>query len=192
MAARLGKRERPFDSLRTSRRRNPVRQSNCRDSSGPASPAASQPTSRPLSHRVSKTRWEKALQMVARSTGLAQECTSVTLAVARVLAGYMSATGGQCFPGLLTLARELRMKPKTVAKHRDLLEALGFLEVNRGGGRGRRTEYYATLPVTLAGQPVKRPARARAQRALPPRPPLELAGDVGPGAQRDGEGLQPA
>jgi hypothetical protein len=102
--------------------------------------------------------------------------------VVRGFAEYMSATGGDCFPGIKTLARRLGMKERTVTKYRDLLVALGFLEVDYGGGRGRRTGYYATLPVWLDAQLGGRPARARARRAPAVRPQLELVATQDPPA----------
>jgi hypothetical protein len=99
--------------------------------------------------------------------------TPMTVAVAGRLASYMSATGGSCFPGIVTLANELLSKPLTVAKHIRKLEAAGYVEVHKGGGRGRRTEYYARLPVGV-DQAVHAPARARARRRAPaPRPPVD-------------------
>lgn len=149
-------------------------QSSCPDSSGPAGAAASrrvgecgQPDSRPLSRRVSRARWEKALQARARAR-LEPGWTTLTLAIAFALARYMSATGGNCFPGIIRLAAELLSKPLTVAKHIRLLEAGGYLEVHRGGGRGHRTEYYARLPIGVD----------QAAPSAPERPLLAAPADV--------------
>jgi hypothetical protein len=134
----------------------------------------SQRDSRPPARRVSRARWGRALQVVARTRSQPPGWTPMTVAVAGRLASYMSATGGRCFPGIVTLAGELLSKPQTVAKHIRLLEAGGFLEVHRGGGRGRRTEYYALLPIDVHDLVVHAPARpAPRRRAAAPRPSVD-------------------
>jgi DNA-binding MarR family transcriptional regulator len=141
---------------------------------------SSQASSRPLSRRVSKARWERALRVVARTRMQPPGWTPMTVAVAGRLASYMSATGGSCFPGIRTLAAELLSKTQTVSKHIRLLAAAGYVEVHKGGGRGHRTEYYALLPIDV-DQAVN--ARARARRRAPaPQPPVDqadVAGDEG-------------
>ena len=129
----------------------------------------------PLSRRVSRVKWERTLRAVARAR-TAPGWTSMTVAIAGRLASYMGPTGGNCFPGINTLAGELLSKPQTVAKHIRLLEASGYLEVHKGGGRGRRTEYYARLPLGI-DQVVTKPARARRASAVAAaQPSAEPAG----------------
>jgi Helix-turn-helix domain len=101
----------------------------------------------------------------------------MTVAIAGRLASHMGPTGGNCFPGINTLAGELLSKPQTVAKHIRLLEAGGYLEIHKGGGRGRRTEYYARLPLGI-DQVVTKPARARrtSAPAAAAQPSAEPAG----------------
>jgi Helix-turn-helix domain len=134
----------------------------------------------PLSRRVSRAKWERALRAAARAR-TAPGWTSMTVAVAGRLASYMGPTGGNCFPGIRTLAGELLSKPQTVAKHIRLLEAGGYLEVHKGGGRGRRTEYYARLPVDVAlvvpegSTAAAAPAAAVQLPAEPARPAVDVA-----------------
>ena len=145
--------------------------------SGPRSRSAG--PGAPLSRRVSRAKWERALRAVARAR-TAPGWTSMTVAVAGRLASYMGPTGGNCFPGIRTLAGELLSKPQTVAKHIRLLEAGGYLEAHKGGGRGHRTEYYARLPVDVAlvvpegSAAAAAPATAVQLPAEPARPAVDV------------------
>jgi DNA-binding MarR family transcriptional regulator len=116
-----------------------------------SSTPTSQASSKPLSRRVGKYEWIDALNRVFDQR-LEPSFNDTTRAVAVELFTFMGSFGDRCFPSVETLARRMRRKPETIVKHRNRLEARGYLEIRHGGGRGRPSHYYAVLPVAAAEQ----------------------------------------
>jgi DNA-binding transcriptional MocR family regulator len=85
--------------------------------------------------------WRSVLQ--SPEAGLPSTARHVGLG----LSLHMSEKGDSCFPGIRLLAEECGLAKSTISQAVKELEAGGFLRVKRGGGRGKRTEYSAVIPV---------------------------------------------
>jgi DNA-binding transcriptional regulator YhcF (GntR family) len=59
---------------------------------------------------------------------------------------HMNPEGESCYPGVETLAEETGLSRRTVQRVLRVLERGGWLEVVRGGGRGRSSRYRARIP----------------------------------------------
>jgi len=89
-----------------------------------------------------------------------------------VMATYGDANGADVYPSTGRLADACGMNVKTVRKHRDGLEAAGWIKPSRNnkGGRGRANAYRLTVPETL-------PTVGRVKRATtPPNPTKQREG----------------
>jgi Helix-turn-helix domain len=174
-----------------------------------ASPALVPP---PPSRPVGRYTWLDALT----SELAPAEVTANVGHVAQTLAGHMNRWGASCYPSLERLAQEARRKKSTVSKHLQLLERLGWLRREVGGGRGRPTRYYAMLPADVilalrppsAAGPARPPAAAAAPASsdkqcpqetpspsplpanLPPCPPVAAAQNEPPGKDAAAHGDQ--
>lgn len=84
-----------------------------------------------------KTRWLTAV----RESDLGDRERLVAFA----LGTWMSSAGG-CFPSLGAIAAGARRHVATVCRALDELEAGGWIDRDRGGGRGRSTTYQASIP----------------------------------------------
>ncbi len=82
--------------------------------------------------------------------------SSAAKSVGMILSTHMLPDGGSCFPGIPRIARECEMNQQTVRKAILLLEATGWIHVDRslGGrgadGRGRTHHYFARIPEPLS------------------------------------------
>lgn len=91
--------------------------------------------------------------------------------VALTLSLHMSERGDSCFPGLRLLEAETSMGKSTVLRMLDELERSGFLEIKRGGGRGRPNHYGALIPIEsyiTAGEEVYVPPGRNVSPGVPP------------------------
>jgi helix-turn-helix protein len=111
------------------------------------------------------------------------ELTDRELLVALVLGTWMD-MDGTCWPSLEAIAAGARRHVATIARALNVLETLGWLDRDRGGGRSRSTTYRAMIPSHLGARVSASNSRSPSTHKLSQPKHNELSR---PGARRSTE-----